>query len=223
MTPATSTPVVGYCRVSTEEQGDSGNGLDAQEEAIRRACDARGWLLSEVVREVGSGATTARRPELARIIGEMEGKGSEAPRAVVVAKLDRLTRSVADGARLFERAAKSDWGIVALDLGVDTTTAAGELVANVMIAVGQWERKVIGERTKAALKAKKARGESVGRPRAMPPETLERLKALRVSGHSYRKMADVLNAEGIKGPQGGGWFQQSVRMACIRYNIKGGK
>ena len=232
MSPERGMPVVAYCRVSSDEQGDSGLGLDAQEEAIRRACVARGWLLSEVVREVGSGATTARRPELARIIGEMEGKGSEAPRAVVVAKLDRLTRSVADGARLFERAAKCDWGIVALDLGVDTTTAAGELVANVMIAVGQWERKVIGERTKAALKAKKARGESVGRPRATEQskrpeeaarmaEALERIKALRGAGMSYRKMADVLNSEGVRGPQGGGWFQQSVRLACTRYNIPG--
>ena len=234
MTPASSTPVVGYCRVSTEEQGDSGNGLDAQEEAIRRACDARGWLLSDVVREVGSGATTARRPELARIIGEMEGKGGEAPRAVVVAKLDRLTRSVADGARLFERAARNDWGIVALDLGVDTTTAAGELVANVMIAVGQWERKVIGERTKAALKAKMARGERVGRPRATdqtkrPEEAermayaLERIRAFRAGGKSYRWIAEALNAEEVCGPQGGQWFQQSVRMACIRYGIQEGK
>lgn len=234
MTPASSTPVVGYCRVSTEEQGDAGNGLDAQEEAIRRACEARGWLLLGVLREVGSGATTARRPLLAQAIDEMEGKGSGAPRAVVVAKLDRLTRSVADGARLFERAAKNDWGIVALDLGVDTTTAAGELVANVMIAVGQWERKVIGERTKAALRAKMARGERVGRPRATEQtkrpeeaarmaEAIERIKALRGAGKSYRAIAEVLNAEGVRGPQGGRFFQQSVRMACIRYNIPGRK
>lgn len=221
MTPATSTPVIGYIRVSTDEQGDSGLGLEAQEATIRSACEHRGWQLTEIVSEVASAKTTMRRPLLNAALSALDAKGG--PEAIVVAKLDRLTRSVADGGRLFERAKAKGWGIVALDLGVDTTTAAGELVANVMVAVGQWERKVIGERTSAALRAKVARGEPVGRPRTMPDSTLARLSELRGQGMSYTQIADTLNEEGINGSQGGAWFKQSVAQTFKRYNLKGGK
>lgn len=217
MTPAASTPVIGYCRVSTDEQHDSGLGLDAQEAAIRAAATARGWDLVEVIREVGSAKSTTRRPLLNAALASLEIK--DGPKAVVVAKLDRLTRSVADGARLFERAKDKGWGIVALDLGVDTTTPAGELVANVMVAVGQWERKVIGERTSAALRAKVARGERVGRPRTMPEATLERIRALRAAGATLDGIASRLNEEGIMGAQGGRWHKQSVHAAVRRYAL----
>ena len=221
MTPASSTPVVGYCRVSTEEQGDSGNGLDAQEDAIRRYADERGWVLT-LVREVASGKTLAKRPILAGALEQLRAKGG--PEVLIVTKLDRLSRYAPDAILLADGATREGWGLAVLDMGginLDTTTAAGKAHLGMMAVMAQMYRDQISENTKAALKAKKARGESVGRPRAMPPETLERLKALRGAGMSYRRMADVLNSEGIKGPQGGGWFQQSVRMACIRYNIPG--
>ena len=234
MTPASSTPVVGYCRVSTEEQGDSGNGLDAQEEAIRRYADERGWELT-LVREVASGKTLAKRPILAGALEQLRAKGG--PELLIVTKLDRLSRYAPDAILLADGATREGWGLAVLDMGginLDTTTAAGKAHLGMMAVMAQMYRDQISENTKAALKAKKARGESVGRPRATeqskrPEEAarmayaLERIKALRGSGLSYRAMADVLNSEGVRGPQGGGWFQQSVRMACIRYNIKGGK
>lgn len=215
MTPAAQTPVIGYARVSTDEQGDSGAGLDAQEDAIRTACQARGWVLTELHRETATGATTARRPLLADAIAQLEAK--DGPEAIVVAKLDRLTRSVADGARLFERSKANGWGIVALDLGVDTTTPAGELVANVMIAVGQWERRVISQRTKDALAVRKAQGVRLGRPPEIPAATLERLRTLKSEGLSLSRIADALNEEGTPTPRGATWNPVAVHKALKRH------
>lgn len=218
MTPRKNTPVIGYCRVSSEEQGISGLGLEAQEAAIRAACDSRGWQLLEIVQEVGSGRDVRKRPLLRDLLDRLEAKDAPA-RTIVVAKLDRLTRSVADGGRLFERAKDHRWDIVALDLGVDTTTASGELVANLMIAVGQWERRAIGERTSAALRAKRERGERVGRPPSIPPEIIDRMRSMKRRGMSASRIASELNAQGSTNTAGNPWTKRHVEKACIRYKI----
>lgn len=229
MTPTPNTPVIGYARVSTDEQGDTGAGLDAQEHAIRAACEARGWQLTQIIREVASGATTARRPALRDVLDRLEQP--DGPTALVVAKLDRLTRSVADGARLFERSKAKGWAIVALDLGVDTTTPAGELVANVMVAVGQWERRTISDRTKVALAQKRRQGVRLGRPPSIdqskrPAEAkamkraLKVMRPLRAEGRSYRTIAQALNEQNITGPQGGRYTDMTVRAALLRYGME---
>lgn len=82
---------------------------------------------------------------------------------IVVAKLDRLSRSVSDFAGVLELARTRKWALVAIDLGVDTSTPTGELVANVMMSVAQWEHRVIGERTSAAMQAAKRQGRHMGR------------------------------------------------------------
>jgi DNA invertase Pin-like site-specific DNA recombinase len=221
--------VIGYARVSTEEQGDNGASLEAQEHAIRQECERRGWRLVGMYQDIASGKTTARRPGLHAALERLETRGgARKPEAVVVSRLDRLTRSVADGGRLFERAKARGWGIVALDLGVDTTTPAGELVANVMVAVGQWERRVIAERTREALAQRKREGVRLGRPRATeqtarPEErarlerALPRLRELRAQGLSLRKIAAAMNEEGIPGVQGGRWHDRTVRLTLKRY------
>lgn len=220
MSPERDTPVIGYARVSTEEQAQDGASLAAQRHAIESECERRGWRLVALHEDVASGKTTARRSGLHAALAALEDASPERPQAIVVAKLDRLTRSVADGGRLFERAARGGWGIVALDLGVDTTTPAGELVANVMVAVGQWERRVISERTKAGMEQRRREGVRMGRPRQMPEATLWRLRELRADGLSYRKIAAQLNQEGIPGSQGGRWHDVSVLKALRRYGEK---
>lgn len=93
MTPTTNTPVIGLVRVSTDEQEASGAGLDAQESLIRARCEQRGWNLTEIVRESASGKTLAKRPELQSILARLEDTSdAERPRALVVAKMDRLAR-----------------------------------------------------------------------------------------------------------------------------------
>jgi DNA invertase Pin-like site-specific DNA recombinase len=130
-------PAIGYVRVSTGEQGESGLGLKAQEAAIRAACEMRGWELVALGEEMKSGARADNRPVLAAVIRALRAGEAD---AVVVAKLDRLSGSVVDAGRLLEDARKGAFNIVALDLGLDLSTPTGELVANVLAAVAQWER-----------------------------------------------------------------------------------
>src|SRR4051794_5751627 len=113
--------VLGYARVSTAEQADNGHGLDAQEAAIRTECGRRGWVLLEVVRDEGISGRDLDRPGV-RTVLERIAAGEAG--ALVVAKLDRLSRSLVDCVSVFAWFRDVDAGLVALDLGVDTTTPA---------------------------------------------------------------------------------------------------
>jgi DNA invertase Pin-like site-specific DNA recombinase len=214
--------VIGYARVSTEEQGTTGASLAAQDAMLREEARRRGWELLTVYSDVASGKSMKRRPGLADALDALEGRGpwEPKPNGIAVVRLDRLTRSVVDGGRMFERAKKHGWAIMALDLGVDTTTAAGMLVANVMMSVGQWHREVIGEATRDGLAQRRREGVRLGRPRTVDYDderaararaTLARLMELRAEGLSYRRIADQLNEEGRPGFQGGRWHERQVR------------
>ena len=200
--------VIGYTRVSTEEQGDSRAGLEAQEAAIRAEVERRGWDLVDLRSDVASGKSLRKRDRLGETLRDL---GAGQADALVVAKLDRLSRSVLDFAGIMEMAAKEGWSVVVLDLGVDTTTPNGELVANIMISMAQWERRIIGDRTKAALKAVRARGTKVGRRSNVSDETLRTIRTLRLAGLSWQKIADALEAAGTPTAQGGRWHAATVR------------
>lgn len=218
MTTSTKPSVVAYLRVSTGKQGDSGLGLDDQLARIKAEVAHRGWRLAHVYQDVGTGRTTARRPQLHEAMRAMEdraGNGTR-PRIVVVSNLDRLTRSPIDAGHIFQRALDNDWSVVALDLNIDTTTATGELMANVIIAMARWESRRISERTKAGMRSKRARGEPVGRvkgTREIPPAVLERMRTERQEGRTYQAIADGLAADGVPTARGGTWHMQTVRQA----------
>ena len=97
----------------------------------------------------------------------------------MVAKLDRLSRSVIDAAQTIERARREGWNLVALDLGVDFSTAAGEAMAHMTAVFAQLERRLIGERTRAALAVRKAQGVRLGRPPALTEQLRRRIRRLR--------------------------------------------
>lgn len=210
MTPSKQGTAIGYVRVSTAEQAGSGAGLAAQEAAIRAHCERRGWVLQSILSDAGlSGASVGKRPALAQALVALDRGEAD---TLVVAKIDRLSRSLVDLATLMERARAKGWGLAILDTDVDTTTASGELVANVMGSVAQWERRIIGERTKAALAVKKAQGVQLGRPRTVPPKVRRRIATLRKGGASWRAVADALNAEGVTTGQGGSqWHANTAR------------
>ncbi len=136
------------------------------------------WLTDE-----GMSARSLARPALQEALAMLRDGHAD---ALVVSKLDRLSRSVQDFAGLLALARKQRWAVNALDVGVDTTTSGGELVANVMASVAQWERRVIGERTSLALQAAQARGVRVGRPRSLSKEAEQRVFELRALGLSVR-------------------------------------
>lgn len=201
--------VVAYLRVSTAEQSESGAGLKAQREAIRAAAGQRGWRVVKVVEDAGLSGKSLERPGLTEAITMVEGDKAD---ALVVAKLDRLSRSLLDFAGLMERARRKGWAIVALDLGVDTTTPAGEMMANVLATFSQFERRLIGQRTKDALAVKKAEGVVLGRPRKLSDEVVARIVAMRATGMSLAAIADTLSGEGVPTAQGGArWYSSTVR------------
>lgn len=198
--------VIGYTRVSTEEQGRSGLGLAAQRHAIATHAAAKGWDVLWLCDE-GLSAKSLDRPALQEALGLL--KHGEA-QAIVVSKLDRLSRSAQDFAGLLAVARKQKWAVNALDVGVDTTTPGGELVANVMAAVAQWERRAIGERTSVALRAAQARGVKLGRPRAISEDAETRVYEFRARGMSYKRIATRLNAENVPTAHGGSWHASTV-------------
>lgn len=204
------TQVVGYIRVSTDEQAGSGLGLEAQRSAIVAEAQRRGWELAAIHEDAGaSGKSMEKRPALAEAL---EAVQSGQAGALVVAKLDRLSRSLLDFASLMEQSRRQGWALVALDLGVDTTTPAGEMVANVMATFAQFERRLIGERTRSALAVRKAQGVKLGRPRSLPDEVVERIRAEREAGATLAAIADRLTAEDVATAQGGArWYPSTVR------------
>lgn len=210
-TPAApANAMIAYLRVSTEEQAESRAGLDAQRTAIEAAAALRGWEIVEWRVDAGaSGKSLKGRPELAEALeGVRAGRAS----GLVVAKLDRLSRSVLDFAGLMADANKRGWNIVALDLGIDLSTPAGKLVAGMMANVAEWERDVISQRTKDGLAAKKAAGIRLGRPSALPAEVVERIVSASRAGAGFSAIARSLNEDGVPTAQGGAqWYPATVR------------
>ena len=156
-----TTLAIGYIRVSTEEQHLS---MDAQRERVSAYCLARGWRLAGVVEDHGQSGKSLDRPGMRRVMAMMEARAVD---AVVVLKLDRLTRSTPDLHTLLAVAERTRTSLVSVCETIDTGSAAGRLMLNVMTAVAEWEREAIAERTAAALRVKRQRGERVGRHAAI--------------------------------------------------------
>jgi DNA invertase Pin-like site-specific DNA recombinase len=204
---------IGYCRVSTDEQHASGAGVSAQRTAIKAECERRGWELLHIVGEdSGASSATLERAGLQRALTELDRGAAD---VLVIAKLDRLSRSVAQGAQVMDRAKRKGWSLVALDFGLDTTTPAGEMVANVILSTAQYERRLIGQRTKDALAAKREQGVRLGRPQTLPDDVVERIVQMRDAGLSFRAIAAQLEDDGVPTARGGGrWYASAVKAVC---------
>jgi DNA invertase Pin-like site-specific DNA recombinase len=215
---------VGYIRVSTDKQRDLGVSLEAQSEKVRAMAVVQGAELTEVIIDAES-AKSLNRPGMARLL-EMVDAG--AVDTVIIAKLDRLTRSVKDLAELLERFTRRGVSLVSVAESLDTGTAAGRLVLNIMTAVSQWEREAIGERTRDAMDHKRANGERVGTIRfgyrmaddglhleedPAEQDILGRMQALKATGHTTRQIAAELNRQGFTTRRGTAWRFQYVAEA----------
>jgi DNA invertase Pin-like site-specific DNA recombinase len=170
--------------------------------------------LVEVIEDAGYSAKDMRRPgvqEALRVLAERDAS------ALVVAKLDRLSRSMIDFTALMGKAQKQGWALVALDCAVDTTTPAGEAMANMLATFAQFERRLISQRTREALAVKKAQGVRVGRPATLPRNVAARITRRRRAGKSYALIADELNRDGVPTAQGGlRWYPATVRAVAER-------
>lgn len=212
------TRVVGYARVSSEEQSRSGAGLEAQRHAIAAECTRRGWLLVGVHEDrAASGGSLKGRTGLRRALEQLDSREAT---GLVVAKLDRLSRSLLDFAQLMERSRSDAWGLVALDLGVDTTTPSGALMANVLASFAEFERRLIGQRTREALAVKRRQGIRLGRPAALDDAVRAQIWACRRAGASYAGIAAALNEAGVGTAHGGQkWYAATVRSVCRSVGI----
>jgi len=205
--------VIGYLRVSTEEQAVSGLGLADQRAVIEAEAGRRGWSAVEWVTDDGYSAKNLSRPGISEALERLRsGKAG----VLVVSKLDRLSRSLLDFATLMDQAKREGWQLVVLDLAIDTTTPAGELMANVMASFAQYERKLIGARTSAALRQLKAQGKRLGRPRTMSNTVTKRVVSMRNKGMTLQGIADALNKEDVPTARGGATWYPSTVAAALR-------
>ena len=185
----------------------------------------QGADLAEVIIDAGESAKSLNRPGMERLLSLVD---AGAVNTVIIAKLDRLTRSVKDLAELLERFTRRGVSLVSVAESLDTGTAAGRLVLNIMTAVSQWEREAIGERTRDAMSHKRAKGERVGtipfgfrmaedgaRLEEDPAEqdVLSRIQRLKAQGHTMRQIADELNRQGFTTRRGTAWRFQYVAAA----------
>jgi DNA invertase Pin-like site-specific DNA recombinase len=209
----TGDAVVGYVRVSTDEQGRDGYGMGAQRQAIELECQRRGWQLVRVFEDVASGKSTNGRHGLRDAIA-MCDRGEA--RGLVAAKVDRISRSVADFAQLLQQAQRRGWNLCVLDLGIDLASPMGEAMASMAMTFAQLERRMIGQRTKDGLAVARDRGVRLGRAVVITPELRQQVRALRDGGLSVRATAARLNADGVTSPLGARWHPTSVARALAQ-------
>jgi site-specific DNA recombinase len=213
---------IGYVRVSTDKQAEQGVSLEAQEAKIRAMATVQGSHLLDVIVDGGETAKNLNRPGLQRLMALVNGGKVQ---AVIVAKLDRLTRSVKDLCGLLELFEKRKVALISVAEALDTGSAAGRLVITIMGAVSQWEREAIGERTRDALRHKRGKGERVGNiefgyrlapdRRHLEPDPTEQaalveIRNLRHQGHTLRGIAATLNNRGHRTRRGTEWRLESV-------------
>jgi DNA invertase Pin-like site-specific DNA recombinase len=210
--PNESTAVILYVRVSTDEQAQSRAGLDSQRSDLMAECERRGWTgRVMIIEDAGYSAKDLNRPGMQRALAML---ASGEAGTLAVSKLDRLSRSLLDFAGLMARSESEGWSLVALDLGVDTGTAQGEMLASVLAAFAQFERRLISQRTKDGLAAKRAQGVRLGRPLEMDRTLRARLADMRGQGMTYRAIAATLTAEGVPTARGSReWYPSTVRSA----------
>lgn len=219
--------VIGYVRVSTEEQATTGVSLDAQRARLKMYAELHELELVAVIEDAGVSAKTLNRPGLQAALAALDAGEAE---GLLVVKLDRLTRSVRGLADLLEQYFGTRFALHSVAERVDTSSAAGRMILNIMTTVAQFEREAISERTSHALQYKMAQGEHIGAPpmgyalvdgklEEIPEEleTVKRIRELRAQGLVLRDIAAQLEAESRRTKRGGTrWHSQTVNRILQR-------
>jgi DNA invertase Pin-like site-specific DNA recombinase len=202
-----------YTRVSTEEQAKNGLSLEAQRARLQLEAERRDWPAPIVIEDPGQSGRTLNRPGMRRAL-EMIATGEADVLAAV--KLDRLSRDLADWAALLKRAEREGWALVALDLGMDTSTPIGRAAAGMMAVFAQLVRELIAENTKEGLAVARAKGKRLGRPSKLPDKTRRRIAAERAAGRSHAAIAESLNHDQVATGQGAAAWDHSAVRAVLR-------
>ncbi len=217
--------VIKYSRVSTTDQADHGVSLAAQDAKLDAYANLYDLEIVASFEDAGESAKSLNRPGIRRALemlrrGEAEG--------ILISRLDRLTRNLRDWLYLTETFFSERGGRQLFSVGdsIDTRSAAGRLVLNMLLSVAQWEREAVGERTKSAMQHKKRCGERVTRSvygmdvgydgkmmivNSQERDTIERMKQWRSRGFTYREIADELTALDVPTKHGKRWNHGTVR------------
>jgi site-specific DNA recombinase len=213
--------ILAYVRVSTEKQADAGHSLEAQRAKVAAYCALHDAELVEIHEDAGLSASSLERPALQAALQALQTGRAD---ALLVVKLDRLTRSTRDLGELLTRSTREGWAILSVSESLDTATAAGRLVVSVLGAVAQWEREAIGERTSAAMQAMKAANRYTGGPVPFgfalcgallveaPAEqaTIRAAREMRAAGLSLRAIGERLVVLGHLPRTGTTWIPATV-------------
>jgi DNA invertase Pin-like site-specific DNA recombinase len=212
---------VAYCRVSTEDQATHGVSLDQQRTRIEAYAIATGREVDEFIVDAGESAKSLRRPGMIRLL---EGVKNGSIGAVIVLKLDRATRSVKDLLHLIEVFGKANADLVSVSESLDTSTASGRMVVQILGVMAEFERAQLSERTAGALAHKRRNRQVYGHaPFGFRREgdsltedsqeqwALSVARRMRVEGASLRRVAEWLEGNGFSPSQGGqAWRKQTV-------------
>lgn len=197
--------VIGYTRVSTDEQARNGHGLGAQKVTIAEHAARNGWTVEWVSDEGKTGKVI--NPGLRSALDLLRTGQAD---ALVVSKMDRLARSVLNAADIAATADAHGWTLVVLDLGLDMSTPAGRAMFNMLATFAEFERALISQRTKDGLHIARAKGKRLGRPSAVPADVLRRIVLQRDEGRSFQAIAVDLGTDGILTPTGRTTWSESV-------------
>lgn len=210
--------VIGYVRVSTAKQGDSGHGLGAQTTALQQFCAQRGYELLTITSDVISGSASDRMYGRAIAIAGIEAGIAD---ALLVRALDRATRDQLDGAKLFKRAEHNGWRLLDCE-GADSGQHDQRLTADVRLAVAAEEKRKASLRTREALARARTHGTKSGRPIGRPPESLDpkvlkRIMRMTREGMSAYAIAAKLTELRVATPRGGArWYPTTVSELVAR-------
>jgi len=218
---------IGYIRVSTEEQQKSGLSLEAQATKIENYCKTYDLDLLYIYQDTAT-ARNMKRPGLESLLKDFNNEKAD---SLIISKLDRLTRNINDLQKLLKTYFKDNLTLHSVEEHIDTDSATGKMILNIMMSISEWEVDIISERTKSALKAKQQRG---GRTGSIPygsdlaPDgkillknkkeqkvikTMQRLRALNLG---YYSIANTLNADGLTTKRGKLWNQSNVSKVLKR-------
>jgi len=221
--------VIGYTRVSTSKQADDGDSLDVQRNKLECYCELHDHELVDVYEDAGASAKDMAREGLQSALDAVEAGKAD---ALVVYKLDRLTRNTEDLCGLIRRFDSQDINFKSVAESLDTSTAAGRMVVKILGVVSEWEREAIGERTSTALQSKAANGEYTGgkvpfgynldddgSTLVEDPAEQEVIAAIfeyRDAGLSMRKIGKRLEADGFATRNGGKFWPNSIKRILDR-------
>jgi len=226
---------IGYVRCSTQEQTDSGLGLDAQDQRIRAYATLKGLALVEIVVDAGvsGGKPLASREGGSRLLDLLRKRQAD---NVVMLKLDRVFRDARDCLTVVEQWQKKGIALHILDLGgnaIDTTSAAGRFMLVVLAGAAEMERNLTRERTRAAMAVKRANGQRVGSvpygfdlgqdgstlvPNDREGAIIHEIRAMRDAGKTLKAIAEALSTRGVptKTGQSDRWSHSAVARILSR-------